>query len=107
MNTIDNLMALAAEYATLTADTAAITKAREALVEALAQPAQPEWNDENVIAWCVARGIKEAQPAREPLSDEQLHKFADRCTPNTETGSLNYRNFARAIERAHGIGGDK
>jgi len=48
-----------------------------------------------------------AQPVREPLSDEQLHKFADRCTPNTETGSLNYRKFARAIERAHGIGGDK
>jgi hypothetical protein len=29
-------------------------------------------------------------------TDAELHDLADRCTPNTETGSLNYRDFARA-----------
>lgn len=44
------------------------------------------------------------KPKRKPLSDMQLHCFADECTPNTETGGLNYKCFARAIEQAHGIG---
>jgi len=43
-----------------------------------------------------------AQPAV-PLTDEQLNDLADRCTPNTETGALRYRVFARAIEAHHGI----
>ena len=30
-------------------------------------------------------------------TDAELHELADRCTPNTETGSLNYRDFARAV----------
>lgn len=46
-------------------------------------------------------------PTRKPLSDTQLHRFADECTPNTETGSLNYKCFARLIEQAHGIGAIK
>ena len=43
MTTIDNQMALADNYATLTADTAAVTKAREALCAALTEAlvAQP------------------------------------------------------------------
>ena len=41
--------------------------------------------------------------ARKPLTEEHLIELADRFTPNTETGSLNYRLFARAIEAAHGI----
>lgn len=32
------------------------------------------------------------------LSIETIHRYADVCTPNTETGSLNYKAFARAIE---------
>lgn len=40
---------------------------------------------------------------RKPLTDEEISELADRCTPNTETGALNYRVFARAIEDAHGI----
>lgn len=32
------------------------------------------------------------------LSIETIHGYADVCTPNTETGSLNYIAFARAIE---------
>ena len=30
-------------------------------------------------------------------TDAELHDLADRCTPNTETGSLNYRAFAHAL----------
>ena len=44
------------------------------------------------------------KPKPEPLSDKQLHYFADECTPNTETGELNYKCFARLVEQAHGIG---
>lgn len=29
-------------------------------------------------------------------TDAEIDDLADRCTPNTETGSLNYRDFARA-----------
>lgn len=30
-------------------------------------------------------------------TDAELNELADACTPNTETGSLNYRKFARAV----------
>lgn len=30
----------------------------------------------------------------------EWRKFADRCTPNTETGSLNYREFATLVRNA-------
>lgn len=30
----------------------------------------------------------------------EWRKFADRCTPNTETGSLNYREFAVLVRNA-------
>lgn len=30
-------------------------------------------------------------------TDDDLNALADACTPNTETGSLNYRKFARAV----------
>ena len=32
------------------------------------------------------------------LSDEVFREFANRCTPNTETGGLNYKNFGRMVE---------
>mgnify|MGYP000916765495 FL=1 len=36
------------------------------------------------------------------LTDDQLDEIADRCTPNTETGSLNYKMFAREVLTAAG-----
>lgn len=33
------------------------------------------------------------------ITDDQLNRLADMCTPNTETGALNYKMFARALER--------
>lgn len=87
MNTIDNLMALADNYATLTADTAAVTKAREALRTALTE----------ALA---------ALPVREPLSNEQMRNLS--YLPECVDGDyLQVYPFARAIERAHGIGGEK
>jgi hypothetical protein len=44
-------------------------------------------------------------PKRQPLTDDQIKKLADNCTPETETGSLNYEKFARDIEAAHDIKG--
>ena len=32
------------------------------------------------------------------LSDDTINRYAEACTPNTETGALNYKAFARAIE---------
>ena len=50
-----------------------------------------------------AAPVQPVQPA--PLTDEQIRRFADENTPNTETGSLNYRNFARDIETFLRTGG--
>ena len=56
-------------------------KAIAALRQAIAQPAK-EWTDENVIAWCVERGVqaaKEPQPAQVPaeLSLNIIRKWPD------------------------------
>lgn len=34
------------------------------------------------------------------LSDDTINRYAEACTPNTETGALNYKAFACAIEAA-------
>ena len=43
------------------------------------------------------------QAKRVPMTPEHLCALADRLTPNTETGSLDYLRYARAIEAHHGI----
>jgi len=54
----------------------------------------------------LCRGVDSilAQQVAVPATDDHLCAMADRCTPNTETGSLNYLLYARAIEAHHGIG---
>jgi hypothetical protein len=48
-----------------------------------------------------------AQPAPAvPLTDEHLYDLLRRIDPMTVRLPPGYRAFARAIERAHGIGGD-
>lgn len=101
MTTIDNLMALADAYAeekqisvsfysggfatTMSAQMEVINK-REALRTALTEAL--------------------AQPVREPLSYEQMRNLS--YLPECMNGDyLQVYPFARAIERAHGIGGDK
>lgn len=47
-----------------------------------------------------AKPLYTAPPKREPLTDEEISKIFIYCGRDKET-------FARAIERAHGIGGEK
>ena len=69
-------------------------KAITALEDALAAP-QPE----------------PVTPQRQPLSDEQLREALRQCphdtVANLRSRWLDAKDFARAIEAAHGIGGDK
>lgn len=63
------------------------------------------WTDENVIAWCLARGIKAAEGTpqqRKPLTDEQIDK-AWRSVDYTVPWEQHRIDIARAIEAAHGI----
>jgi hypothetical protein len=50
-------------------------------------------------------------PQRQPLSDEQLREALRQCphdtVENLRSRWLDAKYFARAIEKAHGIGGDK
>jgi len=93
MTTIDNIMTLALNYRL--AGSASRDEHEEALRTALTE----------ALA---------AQPVREPLSDEQIGRA---WLPTSDPVGLggkfkvkdpkHVREFARAIERAHGIGGDK
>jgi hypothetical protein len=48
----------------------------DALLEQQLQTVPQEWNDENVIAWCVARGIKAARPTiKNSLTVETLSDY--------------------------------
>jgi len=57
----------------------------DALLEQQLATTSKEWNDENVIAWCVARGIKAAQPVREPEQTKQLVEKFDALQPQQES----------------------
>lgn len=51
--------------------------------------------------------LRATQPARAPLTEEQIDAICDRleCWSGFGLGAtFNHRSFARAIERAHGIG---
>lgn len=89
MDKIDNILALADNYATLTADTAAVTSARETLRAALTE----------ALA---------AQPVREPLQDALAWEiWLNAVDTANNTGRLVAYTYKEAIERAHNIRGDK
>lgn len=46
-----------------------------------------------------------APPKREPLTNDEIRQVVDRIDGVTVSESVTFRLFARAIERAHGIGG--
>jgi len=48
--------------------------------------------------------LAQPEPKREPLSDEEISKLWGESYSGT---TQMVRNFARAIEKAHGIGGGK
>ena len=52
-------------------------------------------------------GYVKEQPKREPLSDEQIDEMWREATLKPALTSEFVHAFARAIERAHGIGGEK
>jgi len=71
-----------------------------AIKEVLAQPEQ-----EPVIDKSAAVRIATAlgwEPKRKPLTDEEIAEFAERMEASDPTDSF-WREFARAIEAAHGI----
>lgn len=47
-----------------------------------------------------------AQPVREPLTDKSIMNIYEDCDEGGDALAFTL-GFARAIERAHGIGGDK
>jgi len=60
-----------------------------------------------MVGWWHGEDEQSAQPAREPLSDEQIHAMWIVEMKKKVPIHLPSLEFARAIERAHGIGGDK
>ena len=81
-----------------------------ALRDALAAP-QPEPQPEPVAFDVPELALYTGPPQRQPLSDEQLREALRQCphdtVANLRSRWLDAKNFARAIEAAHGIGGDK
>lgn len=113
MTTIENIMALADSYAAVSAVStmAHAVEARAelvtALTEALAQPKQRTAGC-TLCGYCAATGekIQVAQPVREPLSDRQISKLWSDAHNDT-TDRMAFQVLAKAIERAHGIGGER
>ena len=76
----------------------AYTRALEEYCDALEQPKQEP------VAWAgVDFSIDCTPPQRKPLTEEEINRI-DGATPFHEDTAWLIR-FARAIERAHGIGG--
>ena len=92
---------------------------RDAIKEALAQPEQEP------VAWRYRGNLHEFDPSdwaegsvtplyttppqRKPLSDEEIYSLADSLeiwNEDDEEWILDPNTFARAIEAAHGIGGE-
>ena len=87
-----------------------------ALKEALAQPEQEPvaWRFQSAVGgWAYGKeppiGSKYAveplyttPPQRKPLTDEEISEYAERMEASDPTDSF-WREFARAIEAAHGI----
>ena len=76
----------------------------------LAQAAQPvahpsQFGSEELQALILANLTKPAQPVREPLTDEQIDYIYNEHRGDGGPTAI-CEQFARAIERAHGIGSD-
>ena len=75
-----------------------------AIKEALAQPEQEP------VAWLTEERYAQLHTAqRKPLSDEEIYSLADSLeiwNEDDEEWILDPNTFARAIEAAHGIGGE-
>ena len=94
------------------------TEVIEQGLNALAQPEQEPvawelgaevyWGDSPELSDYVRKEgtpLYTTPPQRKPLTDEQIAEFAERMEASDPTDSF-WREFARAIEAAHGIKGD-
>jgi hypothetical protein len=64
----------------------------------------PEWTPAPHLGrFSVDRDRALTQPQRNPLTDYQIAEIGIDCLKSSVSWNI---NFARAIERAHGIGGD-
>lgn len=86
-------------------------RAGEILLAALAQPEPfaPDWDRVAALEESLREHMAEihrlkalAQPERKPLTDEEIAEICMDCSLVTESDIY----FARAIEAAHGIGGE-
>lgn len=81
------------------------------------QPQEPRWDgDDNIESphnACMHKGyclkLKAQAPQRQPLSDEEIDRVTDAqwAANNHKPVYAAHRAFARAIEAAHGIGGQR
>lgn len=78
----------------------------DALLEQQLQCVPQEWNDKNVIAWCVARGIKAAQPVAQPLSEVQKFDIVTQWFTDESdiTRAMQMLTDFEQTTPAHGIG---
>ena len=78
---------------------------------------KPSWIVIGVVVLALGGGIlralsakrvkqEAAQPVREPLTDKSIMNIYEDCDEGGDALAFTL-GFARAIERAHGIGGDK
>jgi hypothetical protein len=79
---------------------AAAQQALEALEKTHTQPGCEQWQAERKASVALRATLE--QPVQEPLSDEEL----DRLWREPMSADWEHREFARAVEAAHGIRGN-
>ena len=110
MTTIDNIMALADNYATLTADPAAVTKARDALRTALtealaAKPVREQLTSDQLMALTLCHEDKRVSVSRVQRILQISYKEAQElCQSIIDAGQCKGFEIAPNL---HGIGSDK
>jgi len=104
------LEALEVATTPLAKDRQEVLRAREALRTALAEPEQePEQNTVTCVCGAVWEGnlMVHAPRQRKPLTEPELHEINPTWpAPGQHWEYEDVLEFVRAIERAHGIGGE-
>lgn len=59
------------------------------------------------VVFPTGMALHQPPPKRKPLTNDEIRQVVDRIDGVTVSESVTFRLFARAIERAHGIGGEE